>query len=98
MTKVNLNRSDWQCYLDTPDDVIKQVNSFFTLILPDCKTPVQAQGVMYDYLDAYVEWGFLDSECCQVVTDVINKHFNSSIHRWQFMNEMLQGGTSKVSL
>jgi hypothetical protein len=87
-----LKRSEWQCYLDTPDEVIEKVNKFFTYVLPKCDTPVLAQTVMYEFLDRYVEWGFLDSECCQVTTDTINKYFKSDINRWQYMNEAVIRG------
>ena len=91
-TKVNLKRSEWQCYLDTPDEVIEKVNKFFTYVLPKCDTPVLAQRIMYEHLDRYVQWGFLDSECCQVATDTINKHFKSDIDRWQCMNDAVIRG------
>ena len=89
---INLSKDQWQCYSDTPNDVIKTVNKFFTYILFVCETPILAQKTTYAYLERYVTWGFLDSECCQVATDMINKYYNSDINRWQCMSEELIKG------
>jgi hypothetical protein len=80
---IKLKRSEWECYTDTPDAVIKTVNKQFTTVLKECNTPVLAQHKMYQFLNDYKEWGFRDSECNQVVTDVVNNHYKTNINRWE---------------
>jgi len=80
---VKLKRSEWECYTDTPDGVIDTVNGYFTDVLRRCNTPAFAQHEMYKFLNLYAEWGFRDSECNQVVTDVVNKRFKTNINRWE---------------
>ena len=82
MKTISLKRSEWECYIDTPDDVIDTVNSFFTLLLADSDDAINAQSVMYRYLKAYQEWGFCDSECNECVTRTINKYYGTSLDRW----------------
>ena len=82
MKTITLKRSEWECYIDTPDDIIDKVNWFFTLILADSDDAVNTQSVMYRYLENYAEWGFCDSECNEVVTQTINKHYGTELDRW----------------
>lgn len=80
---VELKRSEWECYTDTPDGVIATVNGYFTDVLRRCDTSLTAQYEMYLFLNLYTEWGFRDSECNQVVTNMINKHYKTNINRWE---------------
>ena len=82
MKTITLKRSEWECYVDTPDHVIDAVNSFFTLLLADSDDAINAQSVMYRYLGKYAEWGFCDSECNEVVTRTINKYYGTTLDRW----------------
>jgi len=82
MYQVTLKRSQWECYVDTPDSIIETINGYFTRMLDDCSEPVDAQAKMYKFLDLYKEWGFSDSECNQAATNEINKYFKSNISRW----------------
>ncbi len=82
MKTITLKRSEWECYIDTPDDVINTVNSFFTLLLADNDDALSAQSVMYRYLETHAEWGFRDSECNEVVTRTINKYYGTKLDRW----------------
>jgi hypothetical protein len=83
--KVNtleIKRSEWECYTDTPDVVIEEVNELFLEILNTTQSPVLAQKRTYDAMFDYRQYGFMDSECSQCITDVINKYYNSNIDRW----------------
>jgi len=80
--KLEIKRSEWECYIDTPDVVIEEVNELFLEILNTTHHPVLAQKRIYDALFDYREYGFIDSECSQVATCIINKYYNSYIDRW----------------
>jgi len=80
--KLEIKRSEWECYIDTPDVVIEEVNELFLEILNTTHSPVLAQKRTYDALFDYREYGFIDSECSQVATCIINKYYNSYIDRW----------------
>jgi hypothetical protein len=82
-TKVEIKRSEWDCYIDTPDKVIDEVNRNLADIFETTHHPVIAQKRVYKYLyDNHREWGFSDSECNQAATDAINLYYNSNIDRW----------------
>jgi len=80
--KLEIKRSEWECYIDTPDVVIETVNELVLEILNTTHHPVLAQKRIYDALFDYREYGFIDSECSQVATCIINKYYNSYIDRW----------------
>lgn len=87
--KLEIKRSEWQCYTVTPDNVIDEVNSIILEILNTTHSPARAQKRIYDALydnDKFRDFGFSDSECCQCATDVINKYYNSNIDRWAYLN------------
>jgi len=84
--KLEIKRSEWECYIDTPDVVIEEVNELFLEILNTTHSPVLAQKRTYDAMFDYRKYGFMDSECNQTVTDVINKYYNSNIDRWAFLS------------
>lgn len=82
---INITRSEWECYINTPDVVIATLNKELSEILNTTSSPRWAQRRMYNFIDdyGYNEWGFADSECNQVITDVINKYYKSNISRWE---------------
>lgn len=84
---LSIKRSEWECYIDTPDTVIALVNTGFLEILNTTHSPVWAQKRIYDFFsdNDYDKYGFNDSECNQCATNVINKYYNSSINRWAFL-------------
>ena len=80
--KVSLKRSQWECYTDTPDSIIETINGYFSMVLTTEETPIDAQAEIYKFLGFYKEFGFSDSECSQVATNVINNYFKSNLTRW----------------
>ena len=85
--QVSISRSEWECYINTPDSVIDIINKEFSEILLTTTSPVYAQKRIYEFLyENYSEWGFSDSECNQVATDVINKYYQSNIDRWAMLD------------
>lgn len=81
-SKVEVSRKEWECYVDTPDLIIKDVNSGITEILMTTHDPVMAQKRIYDFLNLYKTYGFRDPECERVATDIINAYYKSHINRW----------------
>jgi hypothetical protein len=86
--KVELKRSEWECYIDTPDSVIETINSYFTYVLDQKSNAFEAQREMYKFGEMFREWGFTDSECNEVITRVINKKYKSNINRWSSILEV----------
>ena len=82
MIIINLKRSQWECYIDTPDSIIETINSYFSYVLQTRENAFDAQTEIFKFLELHSEWGFYDSECLQVATDTINKHFKSNLTRW----------------
>ena len=77
---------EWDCYnnssFQTPLDVVEEVNSNILIILSTSHSPVWAQNRIYNFLNLYMEYGFRDSECEEVATQIINEYYNSTIDRW----------------
>ena len=44
---------------------------------------MEAQRRAYAFNELYSEWGFYDSECNQVTTNVINKYYKTNLDRWE---------------
>ena len=84
--QVSISRSEWECYMDTPDTVIDTINKEFSKILLATTSPVYAQKRIYDFCEKYKQWGFIDSECNQTATNVINKYYKSDIDRWAMLS------------
>ena len=82
MYQVTLKRSQWDCYVDTPDIIIATINGYFSRVLDDCLDAVTAQDRIYKFMELYKEWGFSDSECNQAATDEINRYYKTRIDRW----------------
>ena len=85
MTFCNLKRSQWECYIDTPDSVIETINVYISDIFKCESDPVEAQRQAYAFMDLYKEWGFSDSEPAQALTDRVNYIFRSNLDRWECM-------------
>ena len=79
---VELKRSEWECYTDTPDNVIATINGYFTGVLDKYFDAVEAQKEIYRFMDLFQEFGFSDSEPSQTATDLINKYYKTNINRW----------------
>ena len=79
---VQLKRSQWECYTDTTDATIETINHYFSFVLLSEENAFDAQTEIFKFLELHSEWGFYDSECLQVATDTINKHFKSDLTRW----------------
>ena len=78
-----LKRSEWECFVDTPDYAIQTINRLFTDVLKKQTVALDAQVEVYEILEAYQHFGFRDSECLQVATDVINKYYGTNLDRWE---------------
>ena len=87
MIIINLKRSMWECYVDTPDGVIETINGYFGYVIANNTNPVDVQREIFKLMGMYSEWGFYDSECLQVATDTINNCFNSNLDRWECIKE-----------
>lgn len=79
---VQLKRSQWECYTDTPDSIIETINHYFSYVLVNYANAFDAQAEIFKFLNFFSEWGFYDSECLQVATDTLNSHFKSNLSRW----------------
>jgi hypothetical protein len=79
---VTLKRSEWECYIDTPDSVIETINNYFAFVLQSRDTALEAQAEIFKFMCMFSEFGFYDSEPRQVATDTINTYFNSDLSRW----------------
>ena len=88
--KVQLSISEWDCYDNsscrTPQEIVDTINQEFSVILDTTPSPRFAQKRIYDFLYQYREYGFSDSECNQVATNVINLYYKSNIDRWAFLS------------
>lgn len=82
MVIINLKRSQWECYTDTPDSIIETINEYFSYVLQTKENAFDAQAEIFKFLGFFSEWGFLDSECLQAATDSINKRYKSNLTRW----------------
>tara|TARA_B100001059_G_scaffold199876_1_gene206418 strand:+ start:222 stop:500 length:279 start_codon:yes stop_codon:yes gene_type:complete len=85
MNFVNLKRSQWECYTDTPDSIIETINIQLSDIFKCESDPVEAQRQSYEFMMLFKEWGFADSEPMQALTDRVNYIFRSNLDRWECM-------------
>ena len=88
--KVELSIEEWECYdnefCHTPYEVVDTINQEFSAILDTTHSPRYAQKRIYNVLASYSAFGFSDSECHQVATNVINLYYKSNIDRWEFLS------------
>ena len=91
--KVELSIEEWECYDNeltrTPQEVVDIINREFSIILDTTHSPRYAQARIYHFLSEYADYGFSDSECHQVATNVINLYYKSNIDRWEFLTMSL---------
>ena len=85
--QLTVSRKEWECYKNTPDFVIDEINSTFLEILQTTNSPRYAQKRFYDfaYDSGFDLYGLRDTECCIVATDIINTYYKSNIDRWAYM-------------
>ncbi len=79
---VEITRSEWECFIDTPDSVIETINNYFAFVLQSRDTALEAQAGIFKFMNRFSEWGFYDSEPRQCATDTINEFFGTSLSRW----------------
>lgn len=78
----SFNNENWECFDDTPTEVVSTINQRFIESITDNDTPVGCQHQIYSVMDNYIENGFLDSEPMRFVTDVINSIYGTNITKW----------------
>ncbi|AOV62292.1 hypothetical protein S420910_103 [Synechococcus phage S-CAM7] len=79
---ITIKRSEWECYIDTPDSVIETINNYFAFVLQSRDTALEAQAEIFKFMCMFSEFGFYDSEPRQCATDTINDFFGTSLSRW----------------
>ena len=82
MIIIELKRSEWECYIDTPDSIIDTINSYFSYVLQTKENAFDAQAEIFKFLNMFSEWGFADSEPMQAATVAINKRYKTNLTRW----------------
>lgn len=70
-----MSREDWECYLDTPQEVVDLINTSCQRALDASKDPHTAIRRIYMVLNDFVEFGLRDTECDNVAVKVVNAHF-----------------------
>ena len=85
---VTIKRSEWECYTDTPDTIIETINSYFSYVLSTKDNAFDAQSEIFKFLNMFSEFGFMDSECLECATRVINRYFNSYLSRWSQLGDV----------
>ena len=82
MINVELKRSEWECYTDTPDSIIDTINAYFSYVLQTQTNCFDAQAEIFRFMNMFSEWGFMDSEPMQAATNAVNKRYKTNITRW----------------
>ena len=70
--KLPMSLEDWQCYLDTPQEVVDLINTLCEKALKRSKDPKSALFNVYTVLNNFVEFGLRDTECDHVAVRVVN--------------------------
>ena len=70
-----MSLEDWQCYLDTPQEVVDLINTYCEKALKRSKDPKSALRCIYLVLNNFVEHGLRDTECDHVAVKVVNNYF-----------------------
>ena len=73
--KLPMSLKDWQCYLDTPQEVVDLINTYCQQALERSKDPKSALLNVYTVLNNFVEFGLRDTECDHVAVRVVNAYF-----------------------
>ena len=68
-------KQEWQCYLDTPEQVVELVNGMTGYILDHSQSPIQALKDTFKMLNFFQEYGFRDTECEVVAQDIVNAYY-----------------------
>jgi hypothetical protein len=83
--KLLCDRHEWECYRNTPENIIEEINALVYAVITTNNDSVVAQKIIYDTIaanDKYRGYGFRDSEGDQCTTNIINKYYGSNIDRW----------------
>jgi len=70
-----LSLEDWECYLDTPQEVVDRINHICQRVLNESKDPHTGLRRVYMVLNEFIEFGLRDTECDHVAVAVVNAHF-----------------------
>ena len=73
--KLPMSLEDWQCYLDTPQEVVDRINTYCQQALERSKDPKSALFNVYTVLNNFVEFGLRGTECDHVAVAVVNAYF-----------------------
>lgn len=81
---MRLTHKEWQCYLDTPIEVVELINDMCEIILDISTTPQQALKGIYKMLNNFKSDGFRDTECEWAAVKLINTYFQDEedVDRW----------------
>ena len=79
-----LTPKEWQCYLDTPPQLVELINDMCEIVLELSATPQQALKGIYKVLNNFQSDGFRDTECEHAAVDLINSYFQDEpdVDRW----------------
>jgi len=73
--KLPMSLEDWECYLDTPQEVVDLINTSCQKALNASQNPHIGLRRVYMVLNDFVEFGLRDTECDNVAVKVVNTHF-----------------------
>ena len=69
--KLPMSLEDWQCYLDTPQEVVDLINTSCQRALDASQDPHTGLRRVYMVLNDFVEFGLRDTECDHVAVAVV---------------------------
>ena len=70
-----MSLEDWECYLDTPQEVVDLINTSCQKALNASQNPHIGLRRVYMVLNDFVEFGLRDTECDHVAVKVVNTYF-----------------------
>lgn len=73
--RLPMTREDWECYLDTPQEVVDLINTGCQRVLAVSDDPESALRRVYLVLNEFVEYGLRDTECDHVAVKIVNNYF-----------------------
>ena len=80
-----LTLREWQCYLDTPVQVVELINDMCEIVLDISTSKKQALKGIYKVLTNFQTFGFRDTECEHAAVNLINAYFQDDdeyLDRW----------------
>jgi NAD-dependent dihydropyrimidine dehydrogenase PreA subunit len=78
--KILIAKNEWQCSNDVSNSVIEEINQYILEVFNTTHSPTRAQEKIYTYLENNChEYGFCNIKCYGIVTNIINKYYNSKI-------------------